>query len=69
MLTPQVQHLHMVHDVVSPRLGPQQMVGQPMELARTPSSIVRSALRRGEPVETQTVIVCDPGSIVSAPGF
>ena len=45
---PQVQHLGMVHDVVSEHHGAQRMVGQPVQLTRTPSSIVRSAPRRGE---------------------
>jgi crotonobetainyl-CoA:carnitine CoA-transferase CaiB-like acyl-CoA transferase len=40
-----------VHDVVSARLGPQRLVGQPMTLARTPSQIVRAAPRRGEHTE------------------
>lgn len=45
---PQVQHLNMVKDVVSDRLGKQRMVGQPVQLTRTPSDIVRSAPLRGE---------------------
>ena len=45
---PQVQHLGMVHEVVSDRLGPQRLVGQPMQLTRTPSTIARAAPRRGE---------------------
>jgi formyl-CoA transferase len=48
---PQIQHLHMVHDVVSNRLGPQRLMGQPMHLERTPSRIVRAAPRRGEHTE------------------
>ena len=48
---PQVQHLGMVHDVVSSRLGPQRLVGQPMTLERTPSTLVRAAPRRGEHTE------------------
>ena len=48
---PQVQHLGMVKDVVSGRLGPQRLVGQPMQLERTPSSIARAAPRRGEHTE------------------
>ena len=51
---PQVQHLGMVKDVVSPWLGPQRLVGQPMQLERTPSTIARSAPRRGE--HTQEVL-------------
>ncbi|MGX9936897.1 CaiB/BaiF CoA transferase family protein [Advenella kashmirensis] len=45
---PQVQHLNLVKEVVSPRLGKQRMVGQPVQLTRTPSTIVRSAPLRGE---------------------
>ncbi len=48
---PQVQHLGMVKDVVSARLGPQRLVGQPVQLERTPSDIVRAAPRRGEHTE------------------
>ena len=48
---PQVQHLGMVQDVVSPRLGPQRLVGQPVQLERTPSRIARAAPRRGEHTE------------------
>ena len=45
---PQVQHLGLVKDVVSVHQGPQRLVGQPMTLERTPSSIARAAPRRGE---------------------
>ncbi|MFI5446693.1 CaiB/BaiF CoA transferase family protein [Polaromonas sp. UC242_47] len=45
---PQIQHLAMVKDVVSQHLGAQRLVGQPMQLERTPSSITRAAPRRGE---------------------
>ena len=45
---PQVQHLGIVKDVISIHHGPQKMVGQPVQLQRTPSSIVRSAPKRGE---------------------
>ena len=45
---PQVRHLGMVKDVVSRHFGPQRMVGQPVQLERTPSTIARSAPRRGE---------------------
>ncbi len=45
---PQVRHLRMVKDVVSPHFGPQRMVGQPVQLERTPSTIARAAPRRGE---------------------
>ena len=48
---PQIQHLGMVKNVVSAHLGPQRLVGQPMQLERTPSSIVRAAPKRGEPTE------------------
>jgi crotonobetainyl-CoA:carnitine CoA-transferase CaiB-like acyl-CoA transferase len=45
---PQVQHLNMVKTVTSAHLGPQRLVGQPVQLTRTPSNIARSAPRRGE---------------------
>ncbi len=45
---PQVQHLGIVKDVVSIHHGQQKMVGQPVQLQRTPSTIVRSAPKRGE---------------------
>jgi len=48
---PQVQHLGMVKEVVSARLGPQRLVGQPVQLERTPSDIVRAAPKRGEHTE------------------
>jgi formyl-CoA transferase len=48
---PQIAHLGMVKDVVSARLGPQKLVGQPMQLERTPSTIARAAPRRGEHTE------------------
>ena len=48
---PQIQHLGMVKQIVSPRLGPQRLVGQPMQLERTPSTITRAAPRRGEHTE------------------
>ena len=48
---PQIQHLGMVKEVVSDRLGPQRLVGQPMQLERTPSTIARAAPRRGEHTE------------------
>lgn len=51
---PQVQHLGMVKEIVSSRLGPQKMVGQPMQLSRTPSTIARATARRGE--HTQEVL-------------
>ena len=45
---PQIQHLGIVRDAVSPHQGQQKLVGQPMTLIRTPSSIARTAPRRGE---------------------
>lgn len=48
---PQLQHLGMVKEVVSPWQGPQRMVGQPVQLERTPSTIARAAPRRGEHTE------------------
>jgi formyl-CoA transferase len=51
---PQIRHLGMVKDVVSAHHGPQRMVGQPVQLERTPSTIARPAPRRGE--HTQEVL-------------
>jgi formyl-CoA transferase len=48
---PQIQHLNMVKEVVSTHLGAQRLVGQPMQLERTPSTIARAAPRRGEHTE------------------
>jgi crotonobetainyl-CoA:carnitine CoA-transferase CaiB-like acyl-CoA transferase len=48
---PQIQHLGMVKDVVSNRFGPQRLVGQPVQLERTPSTLARAAPRRGEHTE------------------
>ncbi|VCU68844.1 Formyl-coenzyme A transferase [Pigmentiphaga humi] len=48
---PQVRHLGMVKEVVSQRLGRQRLVGQPVQLTRTPSTIARAAPRRGEHTE------------------
>jgi formyl-CoA transferase len=48
---PQVRHLGMVREVVSNRLGPQKLVGQPVQLTRTPSTIARAAPLRGEHTE------------------
>jgi crotonobetainyl-CoA:carnitine CoA-transferase CaiB-like acyl-CoA transferase len=45
---PQVQHLHMVKEVVSRHHGAQRLVGQPVQLERTPSTIARAAPKRGE---------------------
>ena len=48
---PQIRHLGMVKEVVSHWLGPQRLVGQPVQLERTPSTIARAAPRRGEHTE------------------
>jgi crotonobetainyl-CoA:carnitine CoA-transferase CaiB-like acyl-CoA transferase len=48
---PQIKHLNMVKEVVSKHHGEQRLVGQPMQLERTPSSIARAAPRRGEHTE------------------
>jgi crotonobetainyl-CoA:carnitine CoA-transferase CaiB-like acyl-CoA transferase len=48
---PQVKHLQMVREVESARLGKQRLVGQPVQLERTPSTIARAAPRRGEHTE------------------
>ena len=45
---PQVRHLGMVKEVVSRWQGPQRLVGQPVQLERTPGRIARAAPRRGE---------------------
>jgi formyl-CoA transferase len=45
---PQVKHLGILRKVVSPRLGEQTLMGQPLTLTRTPSTIARSAPKRGE---------------------
>src|SRR6476619_1810331 len=45
---PQVKHLGILKKVVSPRLGEQTLMGQPVTLTRTPSTIARSAPKRGE---------------------
>ncbi|NML42235.1 CoA transferase [Ramlibacter sp. G-1-2-2] len=47
----QVQHLGMVKEVVSKWQGKQQLVGQPVQLERTPSTIARATPRRGEHTE------------------
>ncbi|ALM81669.1 CaiB/BaiF CoA-transferase family protein [Bordetella sp. N] len=44
----QIQHLGMVHTVESPHFGTQRLVGQPVQLTRTPSTIARATPRRGE---------------------
>ena len=38
----------MLKKVVSPSLGEQTLMGQPVTLTRTPSTIARSAPKRGE---------------------
>ncbi|HZQ63275.1 MAG TPA: CoA transferase [Casimicrobiaceae bacterium] len=48
---PQVQHLGMLHAITSPWLGEQVLMGQPVTLARTPSTIARATPRRGEHTE------------------
>jgi formyl-CoA transferase len=48
---PQVQHLGMVKTVVSKRLGEQHLVGQPVTMSRTPSTIARATPLRGEHTE------------------
>ncbi len=45
---PQVRHLGMLKTVVSSHLGEQKMVGQPVTLERTPSTVARASPRRGE---------------------
>ena len=45
---PQLQHLGLVQNVVSGRLGLQRHVGQPVTLTRTPSTLARAAPLRGE---------------------
>ena len=39
---PQVQHLQMLKKVTSKRLGEQTLMGQPITLTRTPSTIARA---------------------------
>ena len=45
---PQVRHLGILKQVTSRHLGEQTLVGQPVSLTRTPSSIARAAPKRGE---------------------
>ncbi|HEX5128750.1 MAG TPA: CaiB/BaiF CoA-transferase family protein [Usitatibacter sp.] len=45
---PQVKHLGILEKVVSPHLGEQVLMGQPVTLSRTPSTIARATPRRGE---------------------
>jgi formyl-CoA transferase len=48
---PQVKHLGILKKVTSKALGEQTLMGQPVTLARTPSTIARAAPRRGEHTE------------------
>jgi formyl-CoA transferase len=48
---PQVKHLGILKKVVSPHLGEQTLMGQPVTLTRTPSTIARAAPKRGEHTE------------------
>jgi len=48
---PQVQHLGMLKKVKSKWLGEQTLMGQPVTLSRTPSTIARAAPKRGEHTE------------------
>jgi formyl-CoA transferase len=45
---PQVEHLGMLRKVVSPRFGEQSLMGQPVTLERTPSTLARATPKRGE---------------------
>ena len=45
---PQVQHLGILKKVTSKHLGEQTLMGQPVTLTRTPSTIARAAPKRGE---------------------
>jgi formyl-CoA transferase len=45
---PQVKHLAMLKKVRSPHYGEQVLLGQPVTLSRTPSTIARATPRRGE---------------------
>jgi formyl-CoA transferase len=45
---PQVKHLGMLKKVTSKHQGEQVLMGQPVTLTRTPSTIVRAAPKRGE---------------------
>ena len=44
----QIKHLGMVKEVVSAHHGLQRLVGQPVQLERTPGTIARAAPKRGE---------------------
>jgi formyl-CoA transferase len=48
---PQVRHLGMLKKVTSKWLGEQTLMGQPVTLSRTPSTIARAAPKRGEHTE------------------
>ena len=43
-----MQHLQLLKKVTSNRLGEQVLMGQPITLTRTPSTIARATPRRGE---------------------
>ena len=43
-----MKHLGILKKVTSPRLGEQALMGQPVTLTRTPSTLARSAPLRGE---------------------
>ena len=45
---PQVQHLGILKTITSKHLGEQTLMGQPVTLTRTPSTIARAAPKRGE---------------------
>jgi crotonobetainyl-CoA:carnitine CoA-transferase CaiB-like acyl-CoA transferase len=61
---PQVKHLGILKEVVSPRLGKQVLMGQPVVLERTPHTIARSTPRRGEHTEeVLREIGIDPASL------
>jgi crotonobetainyl-CoA:carnitine CoA-transferase CaiB-like acyl-CoA transferase len=45
---PQVKHLGMLKTVTSKHLGEQVLMGQPVTLERTPSTLARAAPKRGE---------------------
>jgi crotonobetainyl-CoA:carnitine CoA-transferase CaiB-like acyl-CoA transferase len=48
---PQVNHLGMVKEVISAKGKKQRLVGQPVQLERTPSTIARATPNRGEHTE------------------
>ena len=48
---PQVQHLGILKTIKSHRLGEQKLVGQPVQLSRTPHTIARATPLRGEHTE------------------